>query len=315
MIIARASGDTISVSAETFLEHILGDAQGWLVTFSGRQARIDRPEATANSLAKTTQRYFRHPAELNRAADHLRAESKRGRDAYFGTHLYRERGNRRSANAVGEVTTLWLDEDGGSFPESGPQPTAVVASSVERRHLYWRLSEPIPIAAAVSLNRRLAAFASGDIGKSGTSTVLRPPETKNFKRYPDVVDVHCVLTRAETLDPEVVDQALPVLPEPSRARSVEEPYDGPKMAIADYFEGIEVFTEVPDSLGSKFAIRCPWAEEHTGGDPTGTYCGQRRGGGPWFHCHHASCQGRSWVQFRQQTVLRAKVLALVSKGI
>jgi hypothetical protein len=89
--------------------------------------------------------------------------------------------------------------------------------------------------------------------------VLRPPDTTNFKRYPHLHEVSCTFTDAEPLDPEVAEQALPVIPEP----------DGPALAIADFFEQVEVFEQVDDSLGTKFRIRCPWVEEHTGGDPTG----------------------------------------------
>ena len=203
MIIARTCGDAIPVSAEAFLDHIYGAGEGWLVAFSGRQARIDHPQAPANSLAKTTQRYFKFPTEMTRAADHLRAEARRGRDSYVGVHLYREHGNRRSANAASEVSTLWLDEDSARLPENGPRPTAIVASSHGRRHAYWKLSRPVPAGEAAAHNTRLAVFAGGDTGKAGLATVLRPPDTTNFKRYPRLHEVSCTFTGAEPLDPEV----------------------------------------------------------------------------------------------------------------
>jgi hypothetical protein len=73
-------------------------------------------------------------------------------------------------------------------------------------------------------------------------------------------------------------------------------YDGPAVDLEDYLERAEVFSEVHDGQGIKFAIRCPWADEHSNG-VTGTYLGQRHNGATWFYCHHAHCAGRGWREF------------------
>jgi hypothetical protein len=46
-------------------------------------------------------------------------------------------------------------------------------------------------------------------------------------------------------------------------------------------------------------IVCPWAEEHTGGDTSGTRVGQYPDGALWFQCDHGHCGGRKWRQFRE----------------
>jgi len=273
-----------------------------LITFSGRQARLRNPEEAANRLEFIAQNYFRYPEQGKEAAQHLLRLSEAGRDAYFGTHLYTEPGSRLTSNAVGAVTCLWMDEDEGRFPEEEPQPTAIVHSSATRRHLYWRLERPVTVEWAVAMNRRLAVFSSGDIGKAGLASVLRAPSTRNYKRHPVVDDVRMTLTGADPWSPEIMEQAIPELPEPqvsTLARTCSRAaYDGPEVEIEEYLEYVEVFGEVSDGLGTKYAIRCPWINEHTGKDPSGAYLGKRADGGFWYHCHHAHCAGRTWEEFR-----------------
>jgi hypothetical protein len=262
-----------------------------------------RRNARANELAHIEQRYFRYPGEVEQARGYLNDQVDGARDVYYGVHLFREPGSRLAANAVGSMRCCWLDEDEGHFPESGPEPTAVVYSSENRRHLYWRLARAMSAEWVVSMNRRLAAWASGDSGKAGLASVLRVPETMNFKRYPQIDPVRLEVTGVPPWEPEVLEQATPA-PEvgPGRSRHTVT-YDGPPVEVSDYLDRVEVIQEVPDSLGVKWAIVCPWTEEHSGGDRTGTYIGQRTGGGPWFFCNHDHCirAGRFWREFKNKT--------------
>lgn len=286
--------------ANCLFAHVFGeDTQGWLVTFTGQQARFNHPDARPNELTDIRQKSFNYPTEVTRAAAYLVAESKRKRDAYFGVHLFRKSGNRRAANAAPTVRSLWLDEDEGCYPAHGPEPTAVVFSSDDRRHLYWNLSRPVAIEWAVGINRRIAAWADGDTGKAAAASVLRPPGTLNFKRSPKVDPVRVQFTGLESWDPEVMDQAIPELPEPPRPVRTES-YDGPELELATFIDGVEVIGSVPDGLGQKLAIVCPWVQEHTGGDRTGTFVGQYETGPLWFCCHHQHCQGRTWRDFKRE---------------
>ncbi len=270
-----------------------------MVTFSGRQARLRDPEEAANRLEFITQDYFRYPEQGKETAQHLLSLSEAGRDAYFGTHLYAKSGSRLASNAAGAVSCLWMDEDEGHLPEEGPEPTAIVHSSAVRRHLYWQLDQPVAVEWAVAMNRRLAVFSSGDVGKAGLASVLRAPGTRNYKRHPHVDDVTMTLTGAEPWSPELMEQAVPELPEPKVSTLVRTgPYDGPEVGIEEYLEYVEVFGEVSDELGVKYAIRCPWVSEHSGKDPSGTYLGKRADGGFWYRCRHAHCEGRAWEDFR-----------------
>ena len=285
---------------EALFDHLFGEDTGFLMTFTGQQARFSDPDARPNELAHTRQRSWLYPEKAEEASDYLIAEAQERREAYFGTHLFREAGNRLSANTVPTLRTLWLDEDDGHFPEAGPQPTAIVRSSASRKHLYWLLAQPVAVEWAVAMNRRLASWAGGDAGKAGLSSVLRAVGTANFKRDPQVDLVVGEFTGVGAWEPEILDHAVPEIPESAPARSPRETYDGPDLDLGPFLENVQVLGEVADCLGTKYRIVCPWVDEHSGGDRTGSYVGRRAAGGLWFTCRHEHCQGRTWRDFRRK---------------
>src|ERR671921_247388 len=80
-------------------DHLFGELEGrYLVTFTGKQS--ERPDARTNELDDTAQESWRWPEDRERAAAYLEAESERGRDAYFGVHLFRRRGSRRGGDGA-----------------------------------------------------------------------------------------------------------------------------------------------------------------------------------------------------------------------
>jgi hypothetical protein len=89
-------------------------------------------------------------------------------------------------------------------------------------------------------------------------------------------------------------------PTPPRPRRTED-YNGPELDLNDYLNFVEVFKEVHDGQGTKYAVRCPWSHEHSNG-VTGTYVGQRTNGAAWFHCNHAHCAHRSWKDFKKKVL-------------
>ena len=175
MSINHASPERIS----DLWAHLFEGLDGYLVTFTGCQSK--RSGARPNELDDTVQKSWRWPAQRDEAAAYLMGESECGRDAYFGVHLFRKPGSRKADNAA-EVLALWVDGDGAGVPEMWPQPTAVVESSPERHHYYWRLTRPVAPEEATRLNRRLCYGMGGDKGKWGLGTVLRAPGTLNYKR-------------------------------------------------------------------------------------------------------------------------------------
>ena len=96
---------------------------------------------------------------------------------------------------------------------------------------------------------------------------------------------------------EIIDVEFP------RVERFGGTYDGPrrKLNLEELLEraGVEVQTVLSDGTAErKFGITCPWSEEHTGGDTSGTRVGQYADGALFFRCEHAHCAPRSWGDFR-----------------
>jgi hypothetical protein len=104
---------------------------------------------------------------------------------------------------------------------------------------------------------------------------------------------------------QLIAREFPTGAPPHQART--EPYQGPPVDLDPFLASgaVEVLGRVPDGLGTKYQIRCPWVEQHTDQDPSGTYVGQRDGGGAWFSCWHAHCASRGWREFKERVSARA----------
>ena len=81
------------------------------------------------------------------------------------------------------------------------------------------------------------------------------------------------------------------------------PYDGPEhvLDLDEFLEraGVEILAVLSDGAAErKYRIRCPWLDEHSDGDDTGTYCGQYENGALFFSCWHSHCAHRRWSEFR-----------------
>jgi len=115
---------------------------------------------------------------------------------------------------------------------------------------------------------------------------------------------------------EVLSLVKRAFPTPGRGASVVTggPYHGPDIALGTFLDGVEVLAEVRDDLGIKFSIICPWIRDHTAGDESGTYVGQRTEGPLWFHCHHAHCAGRGWRDFKREIIRRSRSFMRLERG-
>ena len=84
-----------------------------------------------------------------------------------------------------------------------------------------------------------------------------------------------------------------------KVRRDRREYGGPARVL-----DLEEFLERADvgvfdvASESKYRIRCPWCDEHSNGDESGTYTGQYENGALFFVCHHAHCGRRGWREFR-----------------
>ena len=299
----------LSPTLELWGNVLFKDQAGYLNTFTGQQARFTNPDARPNELARVINKTWKFPEQAEEAAEYLKQESDRRRDAYFGVHLYKERqpGRRLAANAAEFVRGLWVDGDGAKVPPGWPTPTATVQSSEGREHFYWALETPLHKDEAAKLNKRMAVAIGADRGKAGLATVLRAPETFNYKR--ETPELVTFTITGERYTAEEISAVVPELPEPRthdrhRRQTKLTPWSSrTKVAEFDLVEwmnhhGVPVGAEVLDGKGRKWRLlECPIAppgKEHS----DGVYIGHHASGAPWFECYHDHGEGFTWQDVR-----------------
>ncbi len=305
----RPYPDTSGVQSDTLKlwDALFEDQVGYLKTFTGEQTRFSNPGARPNELTRVSNRTWKFPEKAAAAAAYLEQQSKMRQDAYFGVHLFKNaESGRLAANAVEFVRALWIDGDGAKIPAVWPKPSITVYSSAEREHFYWLLENPIPAAEAVKLNKRMAVAMGADKGKAGLSTVLRVPDTLNYKREtPELVTLKL---SGERYAAEDISAVVPELPKPQPNKHRREAPRGPwagRVRVAEfdlvewmYHNNVPLGPEVMDGKGRKWRLlECPIAppgKEHS----DGVYIGHHASGAPWFQCYHDHGQGYTWQDVR-----------------
>ncbi len=152
-------------------EHLYGDIKGHLCVASGTR-QVGR-------LSGFKEAFFAYPLTAELAHDWLQHEARKGRETYFCANLLRDK--RRLKENATQVLTLWADGDGADIPADFWQPTAIVESSPDRHHYYWRLTSAIDPSRAEELNRRIAYALGADPSGWDIGQLLRPPGFPNFK--------------------------------------------------------------------------------------------------------------------------------------
>ena len=220
-------------------------------------------------------------------------------------------------DAIRRAWVLWVDCDTrkavAALRAFTPAPAIIVRSgSGEHRHAYWPLTGPVDTAAATAANRRLAHAIGADVGAVTTAaTILRPPDTRNFKQHPPMPVV------AERLQPWrkvsatrlVGDLADPPGPEPRIPASAMRADDGDPLRQIAPAVYVQVLTGLTTGRDGK--VSCPFHGEdrtpslHVYSDPAdGWYCyGCRRGGSIFdlgAEVFGLSTRGRDFVELRRR---------------
>lgn len=165
-----------------------------------------RPFSGVGKLFDCRSAYFEYSERTREAEEWCLARSREGRETYFCAHLLTAR--RRIKEHAAPVLSLWADADGSCLPDYIPEPTAVVETSPGRRHLFWRLSRPLPPHEAEILNRRLSRAIGADPSGWDLGQLLRPPGTPNLKYRPAPL-VKLVKLTGDRCQPRELDLALP----------------------------------------------------------------------------------------------------------
>jgi hypothetical protein len=222
-------------------------------------------------------------------------------------------------DAIARVWVLWVDCDTQQAVDAlhafRPAPSIVVRSGTgEHRHAYWALAEPLDADATTAANRRLAHALGADGGAVTTAaTILRPPDTRNFKHHPPAAVVaerlqpSCRVSATRLLDGLDDPPAQPPRPlAPVRRRVVEDRDALRAIAPAVY---VQVLTGL--TAGRDGKVSCPFHGEdrtpslHVYAEPAdGWYCyGCRRGGSIFdlaAEVFGLSTRGRDFVELRRR---------------
>jgi len=195
-----SASDTALYKAQDLWDHVFGDERGLLAI-----CHTDDPNFRTQ--------FFNYPTAADKAAEWALEKAQNGREVYFCAHLLTD--PRRIKENATAVHTLWGDLDNAEVPEGEITPTAVVQSSPNRFHCYWRLTDGIPPQAAELLNKRLALEIGADPSGFDLTQLLRVPGTANYKHEGSpVVDVQH-LDQSRTYSAGDLDRILPPLPGPA----------------------------------------------------------------------------------------------------
>jgi len=193
-----------------------------------------------------------------------------------------------------------------------PRKPLRITGTAEHRHAYWTLTGPVSADAATAGNRRLAHALSPDAGAVTTAaTILRPPDTYNFKHHPPTPVVAERLQPWRRVSATRLLDGLPDLPEPSPVavadRRVAEDDDALRQVPPAVY--VQVLTGLTPGRSGK--VSCPFHGEdrtpslHVYGDPAdGWYCyGCQRGGSIYdlgAEVFGLSTRGREFVELRRR---------------
>ena len=190
-----------------------------------------------------------------------------------------------------------------------PEPTWKLETSPGNEQWGWALQEPEQDRSKVeNLLDGLVALGLApdgkDPGMKGATRYVRLPEGYNRKAKnlsPDNVGFKCRLTE---WNPErktsMEDLAQPFGIDLSAARSetngtLVELADGDGLDLSEHHAALKYLDIRGQIKTGHFATVCPWLEQHTGRDPSGTAVILLAGHRVGFKCHHGHCEHRTWA--------------------
>jgi len=219
---------------------------------------------------------------------------------FYTVSLFSE-ANRRKANFEA-CYVIGLDDVKEKLPLEQvmrlPPPSAVLKSSLHSEQWLYFLATPETFVSRVDnlhdgLIKNGLAPDGKDPGMKGTTRFLRLPEGCNMKAK-RIAENGGKAPRCELSQwhPErrysLEELALPFgvdldAPRASKADGAAAVSDHPLLGV---LQGHEL------SPG-RFEVTCPWVDEHTGADDSGTAAFTNEDGTIGFKCHHGSCDSRT----------------------
>lgn len=197
---------------------------------------------------------------------------------------------RKAANIVA-IRAVFLDLDGAPLPEDWPiDPHLIIESSPGKWHVYWLISEGFPPAQFEAVQKALANRYEGDSSVCDLPRVMRIPGFVHQKKEPFQSRIHRNWSEEPRYTPEQIFTAFTPVSE-SKSRPNVDPGDDPilkTLSAKNLLIG-------PGREKGMYRVVCPWASEHTNGNPEAVYFLPNFGGfrGPGFKCQHSHCTGRT----------------------
>ena len=242
------------------------DLVRYLSLLAGREPTGGLLEIRYRSEAGARMRQQWFPAGRPAPAARRIVELAERTDVYVGVApRYHRHGGRA---AIQRLWVLWADVDDPAaqgLADQLPIPPGMIVNSGSpgHRHLYWPLARPVDVEQAEHANRLLAQAVGGDTGAVlGAATILRPPATRSYKRFPPTaVTLERLEPTAHTMA-EILD-GLPTVETPA----VLAPNAPPRAPTADPLlrvapaEYVEVLAGLAVPRSRK--VSCPFHEDRT----------------------------------------------------
>lgn len=221
----------ITTELETYLDAVLGEAEGYLHTAIGIGPYFD--DHGKYKHKHWSQRHYLWPEQRRQALGDLLAAAEES-DAYLCPYLMMA--DKRAQGAAAARRIVHADIDGGRLdPElvARLDGFAVASGSPGNGHVYVALAESVPAHWHKELCRGLGAYLGAVDAKISDNDVLRPPGTLN--RKPAAAGIGepapvewLVRPTGKTWDPEALAAVLGVnLPEQANAAPAQRNSDPP----------------------------------------------------------------------------------------
>ena len=160
---------------------------------------------------KVTERYTT-PSQLPKYISYLRHCNATGCDIYFTPSRLKPQSRKRTKSHfldLQQVVFLEFDQPNtldNLISSNYPCPSAIVASSQGRHHVYWRLREPISKHRQEELISNIACDVGADTVAVDTSRLLRLPTFCNKKASRENFRSSLIYPDQEVVDPTTFDE-------------------------------------------------------------------------------------------------------------
>ena len=159
---------------------------------------------------KVTERYTT-PAQISKFIPYLRHCNASGCDIYFTPSRLKLQSRKRTKSDFLDLQSIaFLEFDkpktlDNLISSNYPYPSAIVASSHGRHHVYWRLREPVSKHRQEELISNIALDVGGDTAATDTSRLLRLPTFCNKKPSRDNFRSSLIYPDQEMIEPTTFD--------------------------------------------------------------------------------------------------------------